>query len=314
MSWLLSFLRFQVKPVLDAARQDSRRSRRRALTRLLVGVPTTVYLSLLAAGKARFGRFPAVDRLAPRATVVLLSWRRAPNLNLLATLAIRAPFVERVVVSNNSPRVRIADHVACRSPKLILIDQPEDTPPGIRVPLALRYPGDLFIFLDDDVFPTPRQLTRLYTALARQPEVPHGYVGLRHLPLSDTSPVFKYGDWDTEVQMLFRLYLCSRAVLERYMQLAETLGIVHAEFGNGEDILLSFSGAGRPRIHAIGHVLCCTTSDLPGVAISATSPQFVLQRQQLTRRLLALRPDLRTVAAPEWRYDFLQPPFSRRVR
>jgi hypothetical protein len=313
LRWLVSFVGFQLGPVVAAARREHR-SRRRYLTRLLVRLPTAVYLSLLAAAKARFGRFPAIGGPTPKATVVLLSWRRAPNLNLLATLTTRAPYVERVIVSNNNPRVRIADHVVVRSPKLILIDQPKETQPGIRVPLALQYPGDLFIFLDDDVFPTPRQLTRLYAALVRQPEVPHGYVGLRHLPLSDTSAVFKHGDWDVEVQMLFRLYLCSRAVLERYVELAETLGVVHAEFGNGEDIILSFSGAGRPRIHAIGHVLCCATSDLPGVAISATAPEFIRERQRLTRRLLELRPDLRTVPGAEWRYDFLQPVFSLRVR
>ena len=313
LGWLGSFLHFQLEPVLAAGRLE-RWYGRQHLKRLLVDVPTAAYLPLRAAVKARFGRFPPIDGSLPKATVVLLSWRRAPNLNLLATLAARAPYVERVVVSNNNPRVRIADHLVVRSPKLILIDQPRETPPGIRVPLALQYPGELFIFLDDDVFPTPHQLTRLYSALVRQPEVPHGYAGLRHLPLSDTSPAFKQGDWNTEVQMLFRLYLCSRAVLERYLELAERLGIVHAEFGNGEDILLSFSGAGRPRIHAIGHVLRCATSDLPGVAISATVPEFVAERQRLTRRLLDLRPDLRTVPDPEWRWDLLEPAFSRRVR
>src|ERR1041385_5707576 len=213
LRWLCSFVRFQLAAVISAARRQRHRGRP-WLTPLLRGVPIALYAALRAVVKARFGRFPPTGPDAPKATVVLLSWRRAPNVNLLAMLATRAPFVERVIVSNNDPDARVARLVTFASPKLVLIDQPRPAKPGIRVLLALADPGELFIFLDDDVFPTPVQLARPYEALLRQPEHPHGYAGLRFLPLGDASPLVKRGEWETEVQMLFRLYLCSRAVLD----------------------------------------------------------------------------------------------------
>jgi hypothetical protein len=68
--------------------------------------------------------------------------------------------------------------------------------------------------------------------------------------------------------------------------------------GNGEDVLLSASGAERPYIHDVGAVAFCLSAHRIGVATWASRPRFFTDRKELFLKLRALRPDLGVPPAP----------------
>lgn len=314
LAWLASFLWFQLKALLTVAWEEAR-GRRYLLRALATTIPVALAVYVFAACNARWGRFPPLARTLPSATVVLLSWRRAPNLNLLVMLAARAPFVECVLVSNNNPAVRIADHVTFRDRKIRLRDQPQETMAGSRFPFALSHPAQRFIFIDDDVFFTPRQLTLLYQAMVARPDVPHGFRGALVVEPDDPSPSEQTIVCDQEVQYLFGAYLCTRAIVERYISLSSSIGIVdHEKLRAGCDLILSMAGASAPIVHAIGPVVECATSYLVGVSLSASLQTFVAERRSIVERLWLQRPDLKPVRGMDRKLSLLEPPLAVRLR
>ena len=89
---------------------------------------------------------------------------------------------------------------------------------------------------------------------------------------------------------LTRVYAYTAQHVLRAKRLAEALGYSSLlEVGNGEDILLSFSGESCPVAHPIGSVLQCASSALFDVATwTSGGEEFFVHRDQLHERLSAL--------------------------
>ncbi len=184
-----------------------------------------------------------------------------------------------------------------RDPRLLLIDQPDHVKPGIRFMLARDEPSDLYVTIDDDIFLTPSQLRLLAGTLATQPESPHGLFGkiLRGKSFPPWPFVPANPRARPRVDILNCVYAFTREHLDEYFRLAAAVGIEeHAQFANGEDIVLSFSGRARPQIHDFGAVVMCASSTLAGIAISSTHRRFYQERWQLFSMLSALKPFERT--------------------
>jgi len=229
-----------------------------------------------------------------RITVVLLSYKRVRNMDTLVRNLLRAECVQHLVVSNNNPDYRIADWVQVRDERLRLVDQPRHTPPGIRFELARQAPGDFFISVDDDVMLYPEQLELLFKALLAQPEVPHGVQGEKFLGRG-ANPGRPFGDWqpgcfgDMEADVINTVYTFTRGQLEELYRLAAALGREVPTLANGEDVLLSMSGQGRPRVHAVGPVGQCLSWCRAGVATWRTRQAFFNERTALFESLQALK-------------------------
>ena len=58
---------------------------------------------------------------------------------------------------------------------------------------------------------------------------------------------------------------------------------------NGEDILLSFAGEGRPKIHDVGKLFYCSSTSLEGVALWRTLGDFWDERVRLFEMVSAAR-------------------------
>jgi hypothetical protein len=224
-------------------------------------------------------------------TVLLLSYARPANMDLLVRLALRTDAVQRVVVQNNNPSAyRIADVVALRDRRVELRDAPAPTRQGARFLLARAHPSAYYATVDDDVFLSPDQLTTAFEGLLRFPESTHGvrgkiFVGSAYPPW----PFRTARDGvEAEVDILNNVYLFTAAHLDEYFRLTRDLGIDdHGAFGNGEDIVLSFSGSRRPRISPVGPVVECASSALPGIATWASHPGFYEERWKLFSTLRA---------------------------
>ncbi|MEM7584687.1 MAG: hypothetical protein AAF560_14955 [Acidobacteriota bacterium] len=222
-----------------------------------------------------------------RLTVVLISYRRIANMDTLTKGFLRLPFVDRIIVSNNHPKYRIREWIRSDDPRLILMDQPKKTGPGIRFDLARDFPADYYLTVDDDIFLTPQQIRRLFEHLVDQPETPHGIFGQQYVGRGEVPP--QLWGWkcsvtriDTEVDVLNRVYAFTREHLNEYFRHIAELGLGKgSEIFNGEDVILSASGKGRPRIHDLGPWLDCILEGDPGIALHQTTPSFMVEREAL---------------------------------
>ncbi|MDY7094468.1 MAG: hypothetical protein SX243_15970 [Acidobacteriota bacterium] len=226
-----------------------------------------------------------------RCCVVLLSYRRPANIPLLVESFLRCDFVGQVVVSNNNPEVDLSGPLAVfDDPRLELIQQPKATKQGIRFALAQRHAGrfDFFFSPDDDRFLLPSQLRQLFAALVAEPEVPHGIEGEVRVQRGDWEGYpFRVGSVDNgRADHLTGYYAFTRLHLRRALETFEKLGWKELDkVGNGEDIVLSFAGDDRPRIHDLGKILECESWSLAGVATWMTHDDFFEQRKDLHDRL-----------------------------
>jgi hypothetical protein len=222
-------------------------------------------------------------------TVILLSYRRIRNMEPLVANLLHTDFVAKVIVSNNNPEYRIGEWIRLRDPRLHLIDQPQRTPAGIRFELARHEPGPYFLSIDDDVLLHPEQVLRLFEHLVADPSVPHGFQGEEYNP---DHPRL----WDValrgerEVDNLNCLYAFHKDHVIEMERLAGELGIDLGGLANGEDILVSAGGTGRPRIHDLGEVLICLSSHRAGVATWRSRRGFFHERQELFGKLRELKP------------------------
>jgi len=282
--------RFQFRSLWIASRRF-RRIRKRLGFLCSAAVPILaafLRLRLLS----RRGRFLSSHPInGTQLKLILLSYARPANVDLLVRLCC-IDSVDRIVVSNNNPRYRVRDIVRVRDPRLVLIDQEDHVKPGIRFVLARDEPSDLYIAIDDDVFLTPSQLRLLVEKLAAEPENPHGLIG--KVLRGKSFPPWPFVPADphdmARVDILNCVYAFTREHLDEYFRLAAAVGIEdHAQFGNGEDIILSFSGRERPRIHDFGPVTVCASSSLAGIAVSSTHDHFYKERWELFSSLSAIK-------------------------
>jgi hypothetical protein len=284
----LRFLTAQVRHFLSTFRLRQTWRHRAAV---LIEAPTLLW------NVARFER--AVRRARPTlrhnatCTVVLLSHNRPENIGPIVRSALRNTCIHRVIVSNSNSNVRMADWLRIDDPRLEVVDEQRPTQPGHRFVIAQREKADLFLSIDDDIFLTPHQWAEFFQRLLDDPEVPHGIMGNRFLPgttSSNGSPFHHVTGIDCEVDVLIGAYAFTRVHLNRVFFLAEALQMLPmSDIRNGEDILLSFSGSRRPRLHDLGPLFCCYSMSLPGIALWKSHRNFWTERTQLFERVRTTR-------------------------
>lgn len=244
----------------------------------------------------RFGNHASLDR-PERLTVILLSYRRPANLEPLCRSALACPFVDRVVVSNAEPSVRIRDWVGLGDSRLVFMDGEPETTAARRFEIARHEPGVWFAAIDDDLFITPHQIAVLFGHLVDDPHVLHGFRGqVRVRDGSAASPLSGGRARIGEVDILNCAYFFTADHAREHGEITARLG----HHGPGDDIVASFCGTALPRCHAIGRYPLCPTSDEPGIAISR-EPGFQAHRAEVYARLLEIKPDRRkaTPSTPE---------------
>lgn len=191
-------------------------------------------------------------------TVVFPQHGRLANAELAAWLALATPQVARVVVVNDNPAERLSRWISFEDPRLVLIDHEKAVGPVCRYFTAHEQPGSAFLSVDDDLFLAPSQINALAAALEAEPDRAHGVYGQHYLGPEKgfTDNVLRC---DGEVDVLNRAYAFTRAHLQTYLRLLDTLGIHSPEalMELDDDIPLSFVGQRRPRCHDLGAFCDC---------------------------------------------------------
>ena len=222
--------------------------------------------------RANFGRF---EELAgyPRATVIVQSFARPQNIELIVKIALRCRFVERVIVSNNNPDIDLTKWVRISEPRYTLILQERKMPCGTRFDIARNTTSQYFICLDDDIFLRPDQIAALYTELLQDSSVPHGLfaeIWTKNQTPDGEAPVLRGGTqrFEGHVDVLNCVMAFSRQHLERYFEILESMGKSDAlDIGVADDVVISSSGSGQAKCHDVGRILICPTARDPGIAL-----------------------------------------------
>jgi hypothetical protein len=201
------------------------------------------------------------------ATVIILSYKRMRNISRIVRSVLLCDFVDRVIVCNNNPDVDLRPYVPERDARLDLLQQNTRQWPSYRYELARDCPSSYYICIDDDVFPTPWQLRKLFTALLRKPDAPVCSAGQIWDRGAGRLRSIKHSPWSRRrrpqsrpVHALMQMHAFTREHLERYFRLVEEMGIENAAVHSSEDVIVSFAGRTRPKLQDVGYVAECPTA------------------------------------------------------
>ena len=227
-------------------------------------------------------------------TVIVLNHKRPENVGQIAQYVLRAGFVGRLIISNNSQEYPIERYIKVKDPRLVLINQKEPSGVGISFELAREYGARYYLRVDDDIFLHPSQLQWIYCNLRQSPERPHGIFGAAFSPDKDPEkewPFVHSRNTAGPVEILNGLFAFTREQLEEYFRLCALLGITDQKtLMNGEDIVLSFSGHKKPMIHSIGPIWECASEASPGVALHQSRPRFYEERWKIYSEMERIKP------------------------
>jgi hypothetical protein len=210
------------------------------------------------------------------------------NIEPIVRSLLQCKCIEKVVVSNNNPEVRIQDWVKLSDPRLRLIDQDQHRHNGFRWNIAEPESGDYFLAVDDDMFLYPKQFTKLFAHLLEKPQVPHGAIGSCYDLNKRENGHIAYSycqNKELQVDVLHCVYAVTRQHVSQYLNYVEKVhmdGITESTLGLrfGDDIVMSQTGIGPAAIHDLGKLLVCPTSNVKGVA-TYLEPNFYSYRDSL---------------------------------
>ncbi|GAB5546418.1 MAG: hypothetical protein SangKO_061780 [Sandaracinaceae bacterium] len=257
---------------------------RRLWSHRALGVASWAEHARAVAGLRRDLDRPA--RMSRGADVVLVinSFARPQNMGLICWLALRAPSIRRIVISNNDPTVDLGCCLGFDDPRLEVRRRATRRGPMARYTTAREVGGRLFLSVDDDLFLGPDQLELLAHRLRAAPEAPHGFYGQL---FRDGAFHYNRGLAEGQVDVLNRAYAFTDAHLARYFELVDALGITRPDAVHAftmDDVPLAFCGATRPFTHDIGPYVDCESEHDPRIAIFRKRGEHV-RRAALFRRL-----------------------------
>jgi hypothetical protein len=228
--------------------------------------------------------------ITQKAAAVLLSYKRPKNLQWISKSLLKTNLISRIIVSNNNPDIRMEDWFDFTDSRLEFINQNTRRRAGYRFEIAKDLDDEYFIFIDDDLFLTPFQITTVFNALLSNPSVPHGVWGQRFWKNGEKiSWQDGISNYDGELDVINRTYFLTRLHVNKFTLLIKELGL-HSitDLKFGDDIILSFSGDKRPICHDVGFLLNCPTKDSISIAIWKEN-EFFSYRTEMYEKLLSIR-------------------------
>lgn len=208
---------------------------------------------------------------APSKLTVLITYYnpiRTKHLNHQIRNLLKCRFVERIVISNHNPEIKIEELVKVSDRRLFLLNQSTRRGCGYRWLVAEQFsPADLIV-MDDDILLFPWQVRKLFAALLAESHSPHGFAGMLQQADGSLDYVQKT---EQPVDYLCEVYAITGRMLEQYMQLKDRVEtnpeIARSIESTADFVIISQTGAMKPRIHYAGHLLRCPTFNQTGVAV-----------------------------------------------
>lgn len=206
-----------------------------------------------------------------KVTVVILSYKRMGNIRQILTGVLLCDFVGRVIVSNNNPDIDLSQYIPQTDPRLELIQHKVHRGPSYRYDVAQSYDSEYFICIDDDVFPSPWQLRKMFKALTKDPSRPIGSGGeLYDVEKQEWKQILSRGLFSgnntCSVDVIMHIYAFTSRHLQQYFEYLPAIGLLNKDVHSSEDVIISFTGDDRPIFMNVGFLSYCSTSIDPAVA------------------------------------------------
>jgi len=218
------------------------------------------------------GYFGATVKLdVPQKVVVLITYYHPARMNHISIQVrniLKCDFVEKVVISNHNPDIKIEDKISFTDKRLMYINQNIRRSCGYRWRIANDLQADYLIVIDDDILPFPSQLKMLFQQQLLAPEVPHGFSGMLHLEKDE----LQYREReDIDVHYLCEVYAVTRKQVKNYFIMEKLIGIQDKNLPDtverlGDFIVISQTAEQNPRIHNAGRLFRNDTFKTPGIA------------------------------------------------
>ncbi|MDY6992750.1 MAG: hypothetical protein SVR94_09125 [Pseudomonadota bacterium] len=239
-----------------------------------------------------------------QATAILLSYKRMQNIEPIARSILKCDFIEKLIISNHNPEIKIEEWIKLKDERLVLMNQPVRRRCGYRWNLARAENARYFIAIDDDTFLYPKQIKKLFERLIQQPEIPHGFYGAMYEFIEDLkSEHFRINfvkEREMEVDVLYSGFFVTEAHVQTYFKQLNKMkmnGNTVSDYIDsiddelvitvGDDIVISNTAANKAKIHNVGFVLTCPTAHSEGMAIH-TGQAFTLKRRRIFNELKQL--------------------------
>ena len=236
--------------------------------------------------KIQSGQMP--EESAGWCTAIILAYKRPQNIDLIVRVALQTPGVGKVIVSNNNPRCNLRRWLTVHNPRVRVLNPKERRNVVERLVIAREEPADFFLAIDDDIFLRPEQLQVLCEAVRQNPAVLHGMFGEFY---SEGSVQHAQHGRNSTLDVLNRVYCFTREHVEEFFRLVDLLDLGRQETWSQnfwDDIVLSFSGAGKPLCHNVGPFLDCPTQGKRGIA-AWRQEQFIEKRIPIYKRLQSMK-------------------------
>ena len=207
----------------------------------------------------------------PQKATVLVTYfnpARMEHINPQVRNLLKCNFVDRVIISNHNPDVRIEKLVKVRDKRLIFINQEIKRGCGFRWAVAAEFDPEYLIVVDDDILLFPSQLAKLFQHLISEPEIPHGFTGMQH---TENGEFEYYERVDMDVDFLCEVYAVTRQNLRQYRELEHHIErdtyLTKLVDSSMDFMLISQTGLHNPRIHNVGRIFRCPTFNQAGIAV-----------------------------------------------
>jgi hypothetical protein len=224
----------------------------------------------------------------PKATAILLSYARPQNIQPICQALLKCDFIEKVVVSNNNPDMSLDKWLQIEDSRIEIQNQSTRRRAGFRYEIARKLEAENFVFIDDDLFLTPDQISYVYGKLLENPVQPQGVWGqtFRQDATGEVEITNGKRGIDDTVDVINRAYFLTREHVSRFLGALRYLGLESVlDLKFGDDLILSMSAAEKPFCHNVGQILECYSANDEGVAIW-TEGSFDNYRIDLYRKML----------------------------
>jgi glycosyltransferase involved in cell wall biosynthesis len=227
---------------------------------------------------------------AARLSVILPSYGRPRNIDLILSAVVACDFVSEIIVTNNNPEVSLEQFFHVHDPRIRIIHQPRRTPVSVRFDLSRTAAEPWILAIDDDVFPSARQIRMLFQRLLAAPHAVHGYGGevWGDPPAKATYRAVRWPRGTFAVDTLMWAFAYTRDHVKTYFDMLDQLGIENADLKSSEDVPLSYAGRGPALIHGVGPMCRCPSDSEPDVA-TWMRPGFFEHRLDLVARCRAIQ-------------------------
>jgi len=207
----------------------------------------------------------------PQKTTILITYyspERMKHLDSQIRNILKCSFVDRVIVSNHNPDIRIEQVTTLRDKRVLFINQEKRHGCGYRWEVAAEFDPEYLIVIDDDILLFPFQLAKLFKHLVEEPEIPHGLTGMLHL---DKDRIEYYERENMDVDYLCEIYAISRQNLRHYRKLERDItkdaNLSRLVESSMDFMLISQTGSYNPKIHNVGRIFRCPTFNQANIAV-----------------------------------------------